>query len=292
MFFVQFPHPGKEHRPPGNTMPWNTGDHGRKFLLSQGTFVDEADQVGDADLVFWGEWEPPSRIIGRWPADGQLPRALHQPFWSHPVASGWRQNTDPWVFGDQMIYSNCKQTLKPGHRPTALQRLTRGSVICFGSAINGEFCLDTVFVVASAHHWSPDDATIATEAGNAFAVCTAESLASGNDDFAHAHLTLYCGATIEEPVGGMYSFVPALPADHGHPRFARPPARLPGLINPASTQSAFGASRRLPADTVRNAWESVRHQVLLAGLVLAVHLNIPPHQDGGIDVPATSRKMC
>lgn len=48
------------------------------------------------------------------------------------------------MFGERMVYSNCKQTIRPDNRPTALQRLTRGSVICFGSAIGGESCADTI----------------------------------------------------------------------------------------------------------------------------------------------------
>jgi hypothetical protein len=31
-FFVQFPHPGGEHNPPTDIMPWNVHDHRRKFL--------------------------------------------------------------------------------------------------------------------------------------------------------------------------------------------------------------------------------------------------------------------
>ncbi len=276
MFFVQFPHPGGEHNPHGPVMPWNTRNHGRKFLLARGRHVDHGDEVRGGELVFWGEWEPPSQVITRWPADGQLPRALHRPYWARPSGSGWRQNTDPWVFGEHMLYSNCKQTLRPDHRATALQRLTPGSVICFGSALGGEFCADTVFVIAAAEPWSPVDPVIAARTGQAFAACTAESLSSGTDSFGHARLTLYRGATIDAPVDGMYSFVPALPADGGYPRFARPPIRLAGLINPASTQSAFGASRPRPSRVVRDAWEAIRHQVLAAGLMLAVHLETPP----------------
>ncbi len=39
---IQFPHPGKEHRPDKNNKKhkgWNKGGHQRKFLLSKGDFV-------------------------------------------------------------------------------------------------------------------------------------------------------------------------------------------------------------------------------------------------------------
>jgi hypothetical protein len=86
-----------------------------------------------------GEWEPPSRVEQRWPTDpdGVLPCTLHRPYWTRPGRSRLRQNTDPWVFGEQMIYSNCRQTVRAQRRPTALQTLPRGSVICFGSTLGG-----------------------------------------------------------------------------------------------------------------------------------------------------------
>jgi hypothetical protein len=180
-----------------------------------------------------------------------------------------------------MLYSNCKQTIRPGNRPTSMQHLTRGSVICFGSAISGEFCVDTVLVVASAEPWTSADRAISRRAGDAFDTCTADSLASGDGSYCRARLTLYRGATIGDPVDGMYSFVPAMTGRTRHPRFARPAIRLPGLINPASTQSAYGSSRPRPASVVRDAWEAIRHQLITAGLTLAVELETPPlrHDD-------------
>src|SRR5260370_22063655 len=101
-------------------------------------------------------------------------------------------------------------------------------------------------VIAAAQPRSPADTTIKTQAGQAFAARTAESLASGDDDYARAGLTLYKGATIDDPVDGMYSFVPALPVTGQYPRFALPPVPIPGLMTPASTQSAHGVNRHLP----------------------------------------------
>jgi hypothetical protein len=69
-------------------MPWNTADHRRKFLVAPGCYLDGDDRFGEADLVFWGEWEAPSRVERRWPASGRLPRALHRPYWVDPAAGG------------------------------------------------------------------------------------------------------------------------------------------------------------------------------------------------------------
>jgi hypothetical protein len=199
------------------------------------------------DLVFWGEWEPPSRIEHRWPPGGGNPRALHQPYWFRP-APGWRrQNTDPWVFGTQMLYSNCRQGIEP------MRSLPPGSVICFGSTLNYEFVLDTVFVIASAQPWTPAD-TDQLDVDEAFKVCTAESITAGGSTCVscgeskgtgcterHDSFTLYRGATFEEQVHGMYSFVPALPVTGGDPpRFARPVIHLPDLIKPTVARVAIG----------------------------------------------------
>ena|SRR5437867_3355529 len=93
-FFVQFPHPGGEQNPPTDDVPWNTGDHRRKFLVAPGCYLDD-ERVRDAELVYWGEWEPPSRVERRWPASGRQPRALHRPWWTEPATRRPRQNTDP-----------------------------------------------------------------------------------------------------------------------------------------------------------------------------------------------------
>jgi len=306
-YFVQFPHPrgepparrftlapatqSRHHRdeaiPRGHVMPWNTGRHCRKFLISAGRYLDDRDDVRGGELLFWGEWEPPSDIVTTWPADGRLPRALHRPSWFRPPADASRQNTDPWVWGDRMLYSNCKQA-----RVGSLRRLTRGSVVYFGSTFGDDFCADTVLVIASGEPWDPADYE-GIDADEAFQVCTAASLAAGDGCSPDTGLTLYRGATLEDPVDGMYSFVPAMPAATPYPRFARPPVRLPGLINTKSTRGPRGSARPLAARTARQAWASVRRQVLDTGLVLAVHLDTPPAKTGEIMVSAkTGRILC
>ncbi|MEA5365496.1 hypothetical protein VA596_38640 [Amycolatopsis sp., V23-08] len=264
--FVQFPHPGPEHCPESDDMPWNTGAHGRKFLISEGSYLAD-NEVRQGEPVFWGEWEPPSHVERRWPRDGRLPRALHRPYWGRGIG----QNTDPWVFGDRMRYSNCRQ-VRDERRPTSMQTLSPGSVICFGSKIDYEFCVDTVFVVAEAERWTPAESADLGE-DEAFLACTAEQLAAGAD--ARTPFTLYRGATFENPVHGMYSFVPALPADGEGPRFARPALRMPGLIGPGIAQNTWGSKRPLAVAEVREAWDTVREQVFAAGLVLATHLETP-----------------
>lgn len=287
-FFVQFPHPGGEHRPHGDAMAWNVQSHRRKFLVSPGTYVDGAGRAGDAELAFWGEWEPPSRVEQRWPASDRLPRCLHRPYWMEPAARSFRQNTDPWVFGDRMIYSNCKQTTGPGRRATSMQRLTRGSVICFGSTIEGDFCVDTVFVVASAEPWVPADTTD-LGVDDAFKTCTGASITTAAGD-AHLPLTLYRGASVDDPVEGMFSFVPARHADAL--RFPRPAIRLPKLIKPSNRRSTWGSKRSLSMRALRDAWDDVRRQVLAGDLLLAVRLETPQSETTIMPVRKATRQRC
>jgi len=78
------------------------------------------------------------------------------------------------------------------------------------------------------------------------------------------------------PVPKMFSFVPARLADGADARFARPVVRLSGLINPANRQSTWGSTRPLPVDSVRDAWASMREQILAQGLHLGVRIETPP----------------
>jgi hypothetical protein len=188
-----------------------------------------------------------------------------------------------------MIYSNCKQVFGAERRPTSMQRLTRGSVICFGSTINGEFCADTIFVVASAEPWVPAEVAD-LDVDDAFKTCTGDSITAGTRD-ADLSLTLYRGATVEDPVEGMFSFVPARRADADDPRFSRPPIHSK-FINPLNLQATWGSKRPLSMDTLRDAWESVRHQVLAADLLLAVRLQTPDRERNDVAVPETARRRC
>lgn len=276
-YFVQFPHPGNEHHPAGQAMGWHRGrTHGRKFMLCRGRYAGADGVAVDGEVVFWGEWEPPSEIVARWEPSGDLPRALHRPYWITPGDDGFRQNTDPWVFGERMILSNCRQVARG--RPSAVQQLTRGSVVCFGSTIGGVFCADTVMVIASAETWVPG-AGADLGAGEAFRVCAAESLSCGGGRLP-GRLTLYRGATIDDPVNGMYSFVPALTAARPYPRFARPGVELSELnqlIRPGR-QSPW-RSHSMPPGELHAKWDAIRCEVLAAGLVLGVSLDTPPRRN-------------
>jgi hypothetical protein len=280
VFIVQFPHPGREHNPKGaNAMDWNAGKHARKFLRSPGRYVARAGSIDEGPLAFWGEWEPPSRVVDRWPTDGLKPRFLHEPYWTLPSRAGLA-NTDPWVFGERFRFSNCKQ-LTPQGAPSALQFLTPGSTILFGSQVDEKFALDTVFVVADRVPYSPVMAS-RLDVDDAFRACTLTPLTTDTKetiDVPHAQFSLFSGATYDDPIGEMFSFVPARLADGEDVRFARPPIHLSRYLNPKSKQAPSGARRPLAFGDVRSVWETVRQQVLDAGCVLGVQFPTPPPGD-------------
>ena len=93
--FVQFLHPGGEHAPNAPSLKvWNTGNHRRKFLKSQGRFLDPHGSQEDS-VVFWGEREPESRVIESIAdplPDG--PRCFYKPYYVSPISYRGLQSTE------------------------------------------------------------------------------------------------------------------------------------------------------------------------------------------------------
>lgn len=266
---VQFPHPGPERHPTplevGAQLPWNTGRHGRKFLLSPAQWLGPDGEPRSGDVVFWGEWEPPSRVVELTGTTSKtLPRAVQEPFVEAP-APGWRQNTDPLVFGERFVYTNCRQ-----QQNGKLRDLGEGSVVLFGSSLAGAFVLDTVLVVSHAQPYRPIDGPPTPDLAGE--VLITEPLAKGEG--ADAGNVWYTGATAADPVDGMFSFVPALPHATGRDGFERPAIRLDGFVHPNLAQQARCTEVSLPE--ARTVWDAVADKVRGAGLVLAHSLPLPP----------------
>ena len=146
--FIQFPHPGPEHEPDdpnGKVKSWSERhdlngralDHKRKFMrLRGGEWIDREGRKHKGDLDAWGEWEPESNLISGFnPEDDQLPKYLWELYWIRKKHHTDLHNTDPFIFGDCFLFSNCKQR-KHGKK-TALQNLAPGSLIIFGSRKGG-----------------------------------------------------------------------------------------------------------------------------------------------------------
>lgn len=289
--FVQFPHPGQEHRPDREGWKdWNIGDHARKFMRSPGRYQDSIDQPErDGPVVFWGEWEPPSRVLETYSAaERGWPRYLFEPVWHVPPSAGFVQNTDPYVFGEWFRYSNCRQNGR-NTGPRSSQRLAKGSLIVFGSKFDGGFVVDTVMVVGDAQHMNQHSLDELDGVDPVFRAVVCDPLYRG-ESVSHTN-RLYRGATPSGPVGDMFSFVPCLPADQAPQGFPRPEVRLPNLINPNLAMN-YKMTSIENLDQMYAIWESVVHQILEQGLALGTHLETPALLADGESPEAGSRTRC
>lgn len=270
---VQFPHPGSEHQPDRDGFQgWNLGRHRRKFMKSPGRWRTSASLAGaeeEGELTFWGEWEPPSRVIAELEKpDRRYPSYLVEPLLASPPDSLDTQNTDPFVFGDRFLYSNCRRHTKRG--PLRTQRLAPGSMILFGSSQREEFVVDTVFVVAQGHDLTFENAAD-VEVNQAFKTATLDLLFPKHQDL---DFRLYEGATPDDPAHGMFSFVPCLPYNQDEQGFPRPAIYLDRVVNPRNRQGLKYTRLNSPGD-MRRLWEEVVGQVLDEGLALGVHITTP-----------------
>ncbi len=276
--FVQFPHPGPEHKPDrSGGKGWNTlrHNHARKFMEFDGRWTEEDGSAGSGSLRAWGEWEAESELIReliRPGQDSQYPRYLWRPFYAPKKNYRLLHNTDPFIFGERLLYSNCKQVSLP-----SLTRLERGSVIAFGSSmkIEGEWkwALDTVLVVADSLMYAASEArqVLADTTSEVFLAVTGGPIMAREK----ASFRLYFGATPEDPVEGMYSYFPAMPAQ-GDAGFPRPLIDLPRkYLNPSSRQSPKGVRSNRTSEELREIWNSLVAQTIEAGLVLGTHAALP-----------------
>lgn len=260
---VQFTHPGAEHgtdKHDSNHKSWNTNFHKRKFLLSKGEYVDKKG-LKDGQLMFWGEWEPPSTVIELgFQASDFFPRRLHTPYLPKTLTNSGesQQNTDPCVFGENFKYLVCKQYKSKSKTLTTLAKLDKGSLILFGSTANQNkegafFQLDTVFVVSEYIEYDISDANALADLGayrdfvfkKAFPTPAEYSL----------KLRLYKGANFQNPFEGMYSFSPAKIWNNQQSGFPRIPLKNMDFITnnlnaaPKITDASF--------DEVKNFWNKI-----------------------------------
>jgi hypothetical protein len=230
-------------------------------------------------VVFWGEWEPESEgePIASTVPDG--PRWIHRPYYIRPASyPGDLQNTDPYVFGDRFLYTLCRQTkpIRGQARPTFLRDLAPGSLILFGSLKGGDFVLDTALVVAEgvlhdSLRWST---ALAGRVSETYADVTMRP--TYQTAWPH-ELRLYGGATLAEPIAGMFSFAPCLLSTLAPKGFARPAIRLKEVITPGLMMGAK-ATRHLSVERVKELWDSVVAQVIEQKLALGVRFDLPPRR--------------
>ena len=273
--FVQFIHPGLEHQPDADGIKrWNKREHKRKFLKGQGRYFD-GERVREGTFVYWGEWEPESRVVAEFPPQQTGgPAYLYEPYYVPRDSYAGLQNTDPFIFGPRFHYTGCLQHTKRG--PTQLRNLSRGSVILFGSQVRSRFAVDTVFVVDGHVDHTLED----HQEGLAGVISRTYAEVTLGPWYALPHedqrsFRLYFGATYDAPVQGMFSFVPCLPLKGDSVPFERPSIDIPGITN-WKLQQNYRLNPQGSLEDVRILWERTVDQVVGQDLPLGLSVNLPP----------------
>lgn len=287
---VQFVHPGFEYRSQEHVGPksqrsgvmgWKAGRsrHDRKFMLSMGSIFDpiSGTDTTDVPICFWGEWEGPSVFWKLDSTERPEPSVLHSPFRPAVRPTSPVQNTDPMVFGDSFVYSNCMQGTY-----RILRTLTPGSIVLFGRFSRTErrpaFGLDTCLVVDRIERLSP---TPFEDGGYGTDLLEDAVLKPLHTEGAREDLTVYFGRRRSAATPGPFSFVPAQRMLKGVPIFARPELRpigaLAGVVSPANMQGIKGSSHDVPGRD--EVWAEVARQVVEQGCGLGYHAAAPPLLD-------------
>lgn len=264
--FIQFIHNGKEPIAARSTgESWNKGRHCRKFLRSSGSRLDENGRKVDGQTLFWGEWEPESRIVKRIEKPIKKgPNYIYEPYYLCPHSYEDLQNTDPFVFGDHFRYSWCQQ---PSH--ISLRSLEQGCVILFGSPTKEGFALDTVFVVLDYTKYMLNDyEALLRQIDETYRVVTMNPILKEKTSAYHETCTSqadskvyrsYRGATTDDNVNGMFSFFPCQAYTEDSLGFARPIIQMPAVRDNLPRGIKITQCKNL--DQVKNHWDEVIRQV-------------------------------
>ncbi len=284
LLVVQFPHPKDEYKFERSVVkslakPWTavSGEtHHRSFLQCEGTYRARNGKTGPEVLNFWGEWEGPADVKALKPALGGEPQWLLTPRYPKKTESG--MNTDPFVFNGPFRYSFCRQ------KKVSLRNLAVGSMVLFGSSMDRQFVLDTVFVVGkncgTLESYSKKKSLGLFGKMNIDAILKEARAGQCGGKMKRGEApqaTVYEGATPESPVNGIYSFAPAKLASGKDSVFARPvlDKKLFGeIITPALSQTTKNTSAS-PADIVK-IWKTLTQTLHKQGFVLGVRFDIRP----------------
>jgi hypothetical protein len=292
--FIQFPHPGGEHRPRpnGKCKLWNwlknpsgtDNPHARTFFQANGRrLTDSATGPVAGPIWAWGEWEAEARVIRSLDCSGQKPATLFEPYWVPKISFENLHNTDPFVFGG-FYYTDCKQGTAPSLK--GMLEFDVGSVIIFGSGFNdaGEarWVLDTVFVVSDYvdHNISNYQDRLRDRVPPGYDQVVLGPTYEAHSPRRNLPRRLYIGATYDNPVNGMFSFFPCVApgTDQG---FARPEIRLSSTLtgkhfNPRLRQGMKGQGNgALTLGEIKMLWAEVCAQVRLNGCDLGIWADLP-----------------
>jgi hypothetical protein len=219
---------------------------------------------------------PPSKVEELEVPGPGYPKYLHRPFLEPRTEFASHQNTDPFVFGDEFLYTGCQQWRgRPHGSPVQLRFLLSGSIILFGSCAGDRFLLDTVFVVRDFidHDRGDYQDVLRGAVPQAYWTITLDRWYAGPPD--GRSFRLYRGASPANAVNGMFSFFPCRRADgEATNGFRRPDLSGLSCVNPRLRQGWRATKLGDVAETA-DVWRSVRQAVLDQGCELGVHATIP-----------------
>ena len=237
-----------------------------------GKWIAEDETEREGELWAWGEWEAESDVtdLVQPEDDPRLSPYLWKPYYRRRQSYAGLHNTDPFIFGKRFLYSNCGQ---PRGGNSGLRHLGRGSIIIFGSQFEGEWVLDTVFVVAGSQRYEASQAHTELErlGPRAFLDVTARPIVDNGDE---GELRFYCGATPDDRVDGMFSFFPAREAG-GDAGFARPRIDLPSNYFNIGQLRRHRHSCSVGSEELVRLWECIVSQVRDCGLKLGTYAALP-----------------
>lgn len=269
---IQFLHPGGEPTSHGG-QKWNTGAHKRKFLSHSGVYLEKSKRK-KGQIHFWGEWEAEStfkEILSNNKKRG-IPQNIFYPKYTQGEMPKNAINTDPFVFGD-FIYSVCHK-FKDGKETQLYNKLKSGDIILFGSNLNSNFVLDTVFVVADSIEVSKADYEdkLKNRVSRTYFDVVLKPIFKKNCEPGCndkiKKLNIHFGATFEKPFNQMYSFVPCLPATLGSEVFPRPNINLEGISPNLNTN--FRVILLKNNTNIKKEWETILNKVIEERLKVAI----------------------
>lgn len=293
---IQFFHPGGEHSKKSGS-EWNTGNHKRKYLKVQGSYLNSVNQKQQSkNLYFWGEWEAQSNIIKELNhSNSLLPKLIFEPYYKQPIGN---VNTDPFVFGNQFHYCICKQ----GHYPSLREKLEKGDIILFGSHKNDAFILDTLFVIKDWIEYEVENIDEVKSKFNKVFVDVSllpltqiQIQSKQNSEIKIEEKTKGCYQPVyttdddesivlkkkyrvysaamysdRDSFDGIYSFAPAMVG--GENGFERPKIKLDGILSQSQNQGIKISENQ----NKKEVWESITKQLFNQKLSLLIETELPP----------------
>ncbi len=225
--------------------------HRRKLIINEISYLNKYSEVCTTDNgYFWGEWEAESDCQKRdnfylhsikYPSEIETNKKIAD---CNKCRKDEYQvlNTDPYVFGNYFIYSNCMQD-----RYRNLKALKENDLIIFGSQKSNFFIIDTVFVV--------DKQIRKEDCSECFIRATGNLI---DDTY-----QIYKGKTFKED-NGLFSFFPCSTQPFERPRI---------VINGTNDAQKQGVAY-IRVNSVE-VWNSIKKQVVKSGCMLGIYAKEP-----------------